>query len=361
MKPTDRTPSEIIDYIGDLIREREQKSLPTFYTIGIEQYEKNTPVAEKEEGYDNFKKQVMKYMSDYNLTAITVQLFSGKSRNVKSPFQTFKVLLKKQNPSIHLGFIEKEPVNEVQQLESSIPVGRYYDEKFELQMRIMRIEMDKQNLTERLIQLTERYEDKLKDQDSRNAEKIKVLEDQIHELEQEINDFEIEIAKNEKDKHNSFGNIALGSISARAIEGFAKSTMGTGLLKGLLGDAGYETLQGHLAGIENEKIEAPDKPTARIITDTTSNNDPRTLALNYIQKVGESLPDMYLRMLYDIAETAQKNVQDLQVVWNVMQQIKQQRSKTSEEKKEPETSEPSDNIKDEGDNTPNPDDLTNIP
>lgn len=359
MKTNDRTPSEVIDYIGDIIREREQKSLPTFYTISIEQYEKTTPVAEKEEGYDNFKKQVMKYMSDYNLTAITVQLFSGKSRNVKTPFQTFKVPLKKQNPTIILGGVEKGS-SDAQQLDSSIPVGRYYDEKFELQMRIMRIEMEKQNLAERLIQLTERYEDKLKEQDSRNTEKIKSLEQEIKELEQDIEDFEKEISKNEKDKHNSFGNVALGSISARAIEGFAKSSMGTGLLKGLLGDAGYETLQGHLAGIENEKSEPPEKPTARIITDpATNSSDPRELALNYIQKVGENLPDMYLRMLYDIVELAQKNIQDLQVVWNLMQQIKQQRAKTSEQKNEkPETPE---NTNANEDDTPNQDDITNIP
>lgn len=359
MKTNDRTPSEVIDYIGDIIREREQKSLPTFYTISIEQYEKTTPVAEKEEGYDNFKKQVMKYMSDYNLTAITVQLFSGKSRNVKTPFQTFKVQLKKQNPTIILGGIEKSS-NDVQQLDSSIPVGRYYDEKFELQMRIMRIEMEKQNLAERLIQLTERYEDKIKEQDSRNAEKIKSLEEEIKDLEQEIEDFEKEILKNEKDKHNSFGNVALGSISARAIEGFAKSTMGTGLLKGLLGQAGYETLQGHLAGIENEKSETPEKPTARIITEPTANStDPRGLALNYIQKVGENLPDMYLRMLYDIAEMAQKNIQDLQVIWNLMQQIKQQRAKTAEQKDDnPDTSDPTNDKEDE---TPSQDDITNIP
>ena len=362
MKTNDRTPSEVIDYIGDIIREREQKSLPTFYTISIEQFEKNTPVAEKEQGYDNFKKQVMKYMSDYNLTAFTVQLFSGKSHNVKTPFQTFKVPLKKQNPTIILGGIEKGS-HDAQQLDSSIPVGRYYDEKFELQMRIMRIEMEKQNLADRLILLTERYEDKLKDQDIRNAEKIKNLEQEIKDLEQDIEEFEREISKNEKDKHNSFGNIALGSISARAIEGFAKSNMGTGLLKGLLGDAGYETLQGHLAGIENdksEKTETPDKPTARIITEpATNNSDPRGLALNYIQKVGENLPDMYLRMLYDIVEMAQKNIQDLQVVWNLMQQIKQQRAKATEQKNDTSsTSEPATDKKDE---TPSQDDITNIP
>lgn len=362
MKASDRTPSEIIDYIGDIIRERESKSLPTFYTISIEQYDKTTPVAEKEEGYENFKKQVLKYMSDYNLTAIIVQLFSGKSRNVKSPFQTFKVQLKKQNPTIilgGLGNVEKS-TNEVQQLDSSIPVSRYYDEKFELQMRIMRIELEKQNLAERIIQLTERYEDKLKELDNRNSETVKRLEQEIQNLEEEIREFENEILKSEKEKHNSFGNIALGSIGARAIEGFAKSNLGTGLLKGLLGDAGYETLQGHLTGAESEKDETPEKqPTARIISDNTS--DARTVALNYIQKVGESLPDMYLRMLYDIAEIANKNIQDLQVVWNLIQQVKQQRTKAAEKKGSPQTIEKEEEKNEDEEDETKEDDTTNIP
>ncbi len=357
MKANDRTPSEIIDYIGDIIRERENKSLPTFYTISIEQYEKTTPVAEKEEGYDNFKKQVMKYMSDYNLTAITIQLFSGKSRNVKTPFQTFKVQLKKQNPTIILGGVEKTS-SEVQQLDSSIPVSRYYDEKFELQMRIMRIELEKQTLTDRIVQLTERYEDKLKEQDSRNGETVKRMEEEIENLEEEIKELENEILKNEKDKHNSFGNVALGSISARAMEGFAKSSIGTGLLKGLLGEAGYETLQGHLAGIEKEKTETPEKPTARVISEPET--DPRTIALNYIQKVGEALPDMYLRMLYDIAELANKNVQDLQVVWNLIQQIKQQRAKTAEQKNNQQQATETKENESEEDET-GEDDTTNLP
>lgn len=327
MRTNDKTPSEVIDYIGEIIRERQQKSLPTFYTILIEQYDKATPVAEKEEGYENFKQQVLKYMSDYNLTSITVQLFSGKSRNVKSPFQVFKVQLKKQNPAIVLGGFEKPvPDGDVQQIESSIPVGRYYDEKFELQMRIMRTELEKQTLTERLHQLTERYEDKLKEQGKHYEEKIKLLDMEIQHLEQEIQDYEQEIAKTEKDKHNSFGNIALGSISARAIENLAKSDLGTGLLKGLLGKEGFDNLQGHLAGIENEKKIAPDPPNARIISEPS--NEPvnaRNIAITYIYKTVQALPDTPLRMLYDITQLAEKNVQDLQVLWKVLQQINQQR------------------------------------
>lgn len=326
MKTSDKSPSEIIQYIGEIIRERQQKSLPTFYTICIEQYEKTTPVLEKEEGYDNFKQEILKYMSDYNLTGITVQLFSGKSRNVKSPFQVFKVPLKKQNPTLFLGSYGKDTSSEVQQLDSSIPVARYYDEKFELQMRIMRIEMEKQSLNERLIQLTERYEERLKEQDVRNEEKLKLLQEEINEKEEEIKEFELEIARYEKEKHNSFGNIALGSISARAIEGFAKSDIGTGVLKGLLGQAGYQTLQGHLAGIENEKENTPEKQSARIIPDEeTNSNDPRQVALHYINQVGKKLSDTHLRMLYDMVVLCEQNQQDLQMLWKVAQQIKSQR------------------------------------
>jgi hypothetical protein len=358
MKTSESTPSNIIQYIGEIIKERQNKSLPTFYTISIEQYEKTTPVAEKEEGYDNFKAQVLKYMSDYNLTALTVQLFSGKSRNVKSPFQTFKVPLKKQNPSVFLGNIEREPTTEVQQLESSIPVGRYYDEKFEMQMRIMRIEMEKHSLNEKLVQLTERYEEKLKEQDIRNAEKLKLLEEEISEKQAEIHDFEMEIAKYEKEKHNSFGNIALGSITARAMEHFAKSDIGVGVLKGLLGAEGYSTLQGHLAGIENEKNNTNEQPSARIVSEPeTNNNDPRSVAIKFINEVANNLPDMYLRMLYDLVEMSGRNIQDLQVLWKVAEQIKQQRTsgKKTEGQKErsdkPEENK-SDNSEDQLENIP---------
>lgn len=330
MKPIDKTPSELIDHIADLIKERESKELPTYYTISIEQYEKNTPVAEKEEGYENFKKQVQKYITDYQLTSITVQLFSGKSRNVKHPFQVFKVSLKKQSPTIVLGSsIEREPTPEIQQLDSSIPVGRYYDEKFELQMRIMRTEMEKQNLVERLTHITERYEDKLKEQEARTAEKLKRYEDEIEDLEEQIEDFEKEIVKGEKEKHNSFGNVALGSIGARIVESFAKSDIGTGVLKGLLGADGYSTLQGHLAGIENPATTETPKETARIIT--TPANDPRQNTIAFIQKVYESLPDSHLRMLYDICEMSEKNIGDLQVLWNVAQQIINQRKQAATE------------------------------
>lgn len=328
MKSNEKIPSAQFDYIGDIIKEREQKSLPTYYTISIEQYDKTTPVAEKEAGYENFKQQILKYTSDYNLSSITVSIFSGKSRNVKA-FQTFKVLLNKQTPTVVFGNSPKEHDN-IEQIESAIPVSRYYDEKFELQMRIMRTEMEKQSLTERLVQLTERYEDKLKEQGRYNEEKIKQLEQDILELEQEIRDFEKEISKNEKDKHNSFGNIALGSISARAIENLAKSNIGTGVLKGLLGKEGFETLQGHLAGIEQESDnDTPTTQTARIITEPTNSTDPRQIVMNYIQKVAQSLPDRELRMLYDLAELTEKNIKDLEVLWNVSQQIKQQRTKTT--------------------------------
>lgn len=329
MKTSNNTPSELIDHIGNIIRERQSKSLPTFYTISLEQFEKTTPVAEKEEGYENFKQQMLKYMSDYNLTAISVALFSGKSRNVKTPFQLYKIELKKQNPNtIVIGqSFKEEPA--IQQLESSIPVHRYYDEKFDLQMRIMRTELEKQSLSERVTQLVEKYDEKLKAQEDKSHEKIKELEEEINSLQEDIRDFEKEIAKYEKDKHNSFGNIALGSIGARIAENFAKSDMGMGVLKGLLGETGFETLQGHLAGIETEnKIQHSENETARIVPSPEAKS-PREIALAYIQKIGEQLPDSYLRMLYDIVELVAKNPKDLEVIWNLAQEIQKQRNKAN--------------------------------
>lgn len=326
MKNSDKIPSAQFDYISDIIKEREQKSLSTFYTIYIEQYDKATPVAEKEEGHENFRQQILKFTSDYNLTSITVSLFSAKSRNAK-PFQNFKVLLTKQTPTVVFSGMQQKESPGFEQMENSIPVNRYYDEKFEMQIRVMRTEMEKTNLLEKISQLNERFEEKLKDKELYHAEQLKNLQTLIENQKDEIRDFEYEIAKGEKDKHNSFGNIALGSISARAIENLAKSNIGMGVLKGLLGKDGYDTLQGHLAGIEQEQTEAAPQPTARIITEPVNSNDPKQIIISYIQKVYQSLSDKHLRMLYDIMEVSEKNNKDLELLWSVAMQVKKERSK----------------------------------
>lgn len=327
MKNSDKIPSAQFDYIADIIKEREQKSLPTFFTICIEQYEKSTPVAEKEQGHENFKQQILKFTSDYNLTSITVSIFSAKSRNAK-PIQNFKVLLTKQTPTVVFSGMQPKENPGFEQMDSSIPVSRYYDEKFELQLRIMRIEMEKTNLLEKVSQLSERYEEKLRDKDLFHAEQLKHLKEENEGLQDEIKEFEHEIAKTEKDKHNSFGNIALGSISSRVIENLAKSKVGMGVLKGILGAEGYETLQGHLAGIEGDGTEPAPQQTARIITEPATNStDPKQIVINYIQKVYQSLTDKHLRMLYDIMEVTEKNNKDIELLWNVAMQVKKQRSK----------------------------------
>lgn len=325
MKQNEKIPSAQFDYICDIIKEREQKGLSTFFTIYIEQYDKATPVAEKEEGHENFRQQILKFTSDYNLTSITVSIFSAKSRNAK-PIQNFKVLLTKQTPTIVFSGMQKESQG-IEQIDSSIPVNRYYDEKFELQIRVMRTEMEKTNLLEKISQLNERFEEKLRDKELYHAEQLKNLQATIEAQKDEIREFEYEIAKTEKDKHNSFGNIALGSISARAIENLAKSDLGMGVLKGLLGKEGYDTLQGHLAGIEQEQNPTPPQQTARIITEPENANDPKQIITGYIQKVYQSLSDKHLRMLYDIMEVTEKNNKDLELLWSVAMQVKKERSK----------------------------------
>lgn len=334
MNNADTTPSQLFNHIAEVIKEREQKSIPTYYTISIEQYGKTTPLAEREEGHENFRKQVLKYMSDYTPDTVIVELFTGKSKKVRQAFQLFKVPMKKISPTIILGTTEPEPA--LQQTDSHIPVSRYYDEKFELQMRIMRSEMEKQGLTDRLMQLQERYEEKLKDAERQAEEKNKLLKEKVEELETDIEELEKELARNEKEKHNAFGNIALGSIGARTVENLVKSDLGMGILKGLLGTDGFATLQGHLSGIEkeNKPIESTNN-SARVISG--EKNDPRETALNYIRNVGEALPDAHLRILYEISALAEKDKENLIVLWKVIQQI-QERGK-QEETEEPDNEE----------------------
>jgi predicted RNase H-like nuclease (RuvC/YqgF family) len=320
MKMNGNTPSELIEHIGDIIKERQVKNLPTYFTISIEQYDKTTPVVEREKGYDNFKQLMLKYTSNFDLNSITVALYHGKSPKVKHPFQNFKIQMKNQSSPVVLSTNTKD-VAKVEQLESSIPVGRYYDEKFDYQMRLMRSEIEKQTLADKLSQIIDKYEEKIKSQEEKNHEKVKELEEEIEELEEDIREFEKEIARNEREKHNSFGNIALGSIGTKIAENFAKSDVGMGVLKGLLGETGFETLQGHLKGIEEEKKQSLiNSETARVLTENDANN-PRQVALNFIQKVAEALPDMQLRFLYDIVEMSANNKNDLQILWDLSRQI----------------------------------------
>lgn len=319
MKP-DKTPSEIIDYIAEVLRERQSKNLPTYYSISIEQFGSLTPVTERESGSDNFKQLVFKYFSDYNLTAILVQLYSNKSRNTKQPLQVFHIPLKKQNPLVLSGVSEKS-TPEIIPAESSIPIHRHYDEKFDLQMRVVRAEMEKQSLLDKIAQLTERYEDRLKDNENRAKEKINDLQNEVRDLESEIKEFEREIHRYEREKHNSFGNIALGNIGARIAENFARTDMGTGILKGVLGKDGFTQLQSQLQGTAPQSPEAPKEQGARIIETGTGDN-PRESQLNYIKKAAEALDENNLKMLYDILEFNSRDPRLLLAYWNQLDSLK---------------------------------------
>jgi hypothetical protein len=329
--PGNTTPSELIEHVAQIIKEREAKQIPTFYTIKIEQYGKLTPVAEREQGADNFKTQMLKFTSDYKASALVVELFHGKSAKVKNPFQTFNVYLTKQNVPVYLGNTDLEVQNDnsVQQIDSGIPAHRHFEEKMDLQLRFLNSEMDKRLLTERLNNIVERYEEKLKDQERRAEEKMKSLEDKTAEQQQLINDFEQEIGKYEKQKHNSFGNLALGSIGSHLVENLLKSRAGAGLLKGFLGDAGYETMQTHLNGINEEPKQLPAVSNDRVVSEPEP-NDPRSVALRYIMQVAQAQADLGLRMIYDICEVSAANPQDLEALWRFAQEIKQARANAAQ-------------------------------
>jgi hypothetical protein len=325
MKPNVNTsPSQLIEHIDAIIKERLEKNAPTFFTISIEQFGKMTPVAIKQDSSQDFKKLMLKYTSNFELNAVQVDLYSGKSHNVKHPFQSYRIPLKTEDPKeIVLKGFEKDDLK-VEQLESSIPVGRYFGEKLETQMQLFRQDIEKQTMMDKLNNLIEKYDEKLKAQEERHNEKVRELEEEIEELHEEIEEYQKEIYKYEKGKHDSLGNIAFATIGSKIAENFAKSEIGMGVLKGLLGKDGFATLQGHLKGIEEEQNQTK-KETARVIS--KEEQSPRQIALNFIHKVGEALDDQHLRMLYDIAELTAKNIKDIEVLWNLAKEIEKQRNK----------------------------------
>lgn len=326
--PENTTPSELIEHVAQIIKEREAKAIPTYYTIKIEQYGKLTPVAEREQGTDNFKTQMLKYTSDYKATALVVELFHGKTAKVKAPFQTFNVYLTKQNPPVHLGNVEvaqSDPA--IQQIDSSIPAHRHFEEKMDLQLRFLNSEMDKRLLTERLNNIVERYEEKLREQEKRTDEKQKALEDKIAEQNHLISDFEQEIGKYEKEKHNSLGNIVAGSVLSHWSENFLKSKLGKGLLKGFLGNADEGSEQAQLNGTEPKSLPAEENTSP---AGSQQANDPRTKAVKYISEVAASLSNTHLQMVYDICTLTLRNPRDLEALWGYGQQIKQVRAEVAQ-------------------------------
>lgn len=303
-------PQAQFEHIVTLIADREQRNYPTFYTIKIEKFGKLSPIVDRETGEKNFSNTIFKCLSTYQPSMIQVDLYTGKSRKIHDPFQSFKIVL--QRPSGEVVLSGMNDKTEFTQGENVIPVERFYDAKFEMQSRLMRMEFDNQRLTDTIEKL--------------NAI-IAEQKEAIEELETEIED----TAKNQKD---SFANISLGHIGSIALEKFTKSEAGISILKGILG-ATDDQLKGLTGGNEiKEAAKEEAKSTASIVTKPQAQQQAQQAPLTQEQQLRKKVIDnltahfekadnITLRLYYDAISLIAGDKDKLQKVMQLLSVMQQ--------------------------------------
>ena len=145
---------------------------------------------------------------------------------------------------------------------------------------------------------------------------------------QYILELEEELEGKEKQKKNSLGNVSLGLVASNALEGFAKSSFGIGILKNVFG-AKEEVLNG-LLGLDANDISANETPEqnsqATIINKSkqempnnlTEQEKVRQYVIKQITDFMNSLDDGSLRLYYEIIQLIGKDQQKLQQVYSAL-------------------------------------------
>lgn len=303
------TPYEQIKFINDVIKDRQDKNQPTFFSVKVERYGEVTPMVNKEVG-NNFYETILQYLTKYELSALIIELYNGKSHNIKDPFQQFKLLLKKST-DISVGNLGKEDEIKLSATETVISHEKHFFSLAEKERQLMLLEFDNKRL------LYENEELKRKNKKKKNY----------------IEQLEGELGKTEKDKKNSLGNVSFGMIGANAIESFAKSAFGIGILKNVFG-AKPEFLNGLLGTNETNGTPVNEtKSTATVITNSQPTKDEKPLTENekirqtlkkYIIDFLENANDAVLRNYYELVQLLGTDLETLQ---SILGQVKAYREK----------------------------------
>jgi cell division protein FtsB len=245
-----QTPYEQIRFINDAIKDRLEKNQATFFSVEVERFGALTPLVTKEAG-TNFYETIIQYLTKYDLSALIVKLYNGKSHNVKDPFQTFKILVKRNAELTGFG-ISKEDDLKVSPSEAVITTEKHFFTLAEKERQVMMLEFDLKRL---------QYEnEELKRKNKKKKHYIEELEN--------------ELGKSEKTKKNSLGNVTLGLAGANALESFAKSSFGIGILKNVFG-LKDEVLSGLLGTEENAGSKSDEiKSTASLISSAPIKQEP---------------------------------------------------------------------------------------
>ncbi|MBA2612944.1 MAG: hypothetical protein H0U95_13305 [Bacteroidetes bacterium] len=304
------TPYEQIKFINDVIKDRQDKNQPTFFSVKVERYGEVTPMVNKEQGA-NFYETILQYLTRYELSALIIELYNGKAHNIKDPFQQFKLILKKSS-DISLGNSDKNNDIQLTTTETIISPEKHFFTMAEKERQVMLLEFDLKRL---------QYEnEELKRKNKKKKNYIAQLES--------------ELGKTEKDKKNSLGNVSFGMIGANAIESFAKSSFGLAILKKVFG-ANEEMLNGLLGiNVTNKEETNEPKSIATVITTSenpqeqkeplTENEKIRITIKKFITEFLDKSDDTVLRSYYELVQLLGSDMETLQSILN---QVKEYREK----------------------------------
>lgn len=94
MATVKQTNEEKLAYLILVLNENKQstkKNLAIYYTISLIRFGNKIAIVSREPSSTDFNEHIKKYASEvFKPEYIVVELFSGKSRNVKKPLATFK-------------------------------------------------------------------------------------------------------------------------------------------------------------------------------------------------------------------------------------------------------------------------------
>ncbi len=298
-----QTPYDQIKFINDAIKDRQSKKEPTYFSVKVEYMGKQTPLVNKEEG-STFYETVIQYLTRYDLSALIIELYSSKSIRTKTPFQTIKVQVKKDS-SLTLGNPSEKAELEFTNPESLVSTEKHFYTLAEKEKQVWMLEFENKRL---------QYE-------------LEILRKKNKKKKQYIQELESELEKGEKAKKNSFANVSLGTVTSNAIESFAKSDFGLGILKNVFG-AKQEVLNG-LLGIdpsketeaETRETKEETKSTASIISEDSPKQEvtkEQKIRLQVIKHINDFLlasDDAVLRLYFEIVQLAGNNVPVLQEIY----------------------------------------------
>lgn len=308
-----QSPYEQIRFINDVIKDRSAKNEKTFFSVKLERMGVVTPLVNKEDG-NVFYETIIQYLTRYDLSALIIELYHGKSHNVREPFQVIKIAIKRSQ-DLTLGNTDKNTVEFVESETLINPEKHFFTMAEKERANIM--------LEFRIKQLEWENE---------------ILKKKNKKKKQHIEELEKELDKTEKSKKHSLGNVTLGNVTANALSTFAKSEFGIGILKNVFG-AKQEVLNGLLGLDENhsEKAEGEsneEKSTATIVTENKEGQETkkekeklsesdkiRLQIIKYINDFLLNADDAVLRLYYELVVLIGKDTALLQKIYLQLKEL----------------------------------------